>query len=107
MLSPSTGTRVTREPRPSQSIRNGVSFFFGLSFASGFSSLALSASGFSSSAFVSPSAFLSSNVTSSDCGGNGLLPSLRSVTAKIPVERLVAKFHSKPLICGAKSRSER
>ena len=83
MLSPSIGTRVTREPRPSKSIRNGVSFLAGLSFASAFgsSSLPSSAAGFFSSGFASPSAFFSSKVTSSDCGGNGLLPSFFRVTA--------------------------
>ena len=83
MLSPSIGTRVTREPRPSKSIRNGVSFFAGLSFASAFASSAFAVvrRGLLLLGFASPSAFFSSNVTSSDCGGNGLLPSFLRVTA--------------------------
>ena len=45
-----------------------------------------------------------SGFTSSLCGGNGGGTSLRNASAKMPVVRLPAKFHSRELTCGAYSR---
>ena len=49
---------------------------------------------------LSPS-FSFPTFTSSLCGGKGFATSERRASAKIPVDRLVAKFHSISEICGA------